>query len=633
MNAWEEIKKAVKYIIGIIISIILTYYVYMFWDEMKIFFGNHPIFIGVIISWFFAISSTGIILFFAKINSNKSDQYKKIFKKTERRLICISIAVLFYISINLASEALTKKGVPVLSTHNITNFVQISLQDAFLISFIFMTIILLFLVAPHYEIFINWINELIIPIVPLIIIFGILFLFLNYGSDPEPKYLFSWDEIPGNDSVRLIDFLKQNYNVDWVKKAKIEKINDGRTIIASDGKKFLSLNLNDEKSNVNLKIYDIKTDEFNARTEDGKLNIYNQNNNGNSPELNQTNEVTSAKELTEENLFLIATIIGGILTLWLWFKTPVEKKVRDLYDLSLYFSIIPAPIVASLVLIEHKLVTYPNIPGHIVVGFLFISGFASLVILTVASLKNMENSKYIWKFTAVLSFFCISLFSCLFLCLKPYYCEIDTFRNTLLFSIAIILLILQYGFSYEKLLKYKFTGWWRREWRPLAMVISILIILIIGALSPEGNIWFLPKLIWVFLGLILVVCLPWILALISFRKTFWEAIKKNNRKFRGFKQFKIPPLLPAYQVIALIETEPGPDKLKKIVEKMDSIKGVYQTFVVMGEYDVCCIVEGVNFDDIAEKILKIRETEGVASTTTLTDIRESFDRMVNYNDK
>ncbi|MCK5044088.1 Lrp/AsnC family transcriptional regulator, partial [Candidatus Pacearchaeota archaeon] len=82
------------------------------------------------------------------------------------------------------------------------------------------------------------------------------------------------------------------------------------------------------------------------------------------------------------------------------------------------------------------------------------------------------------------------------------------------------------------------------------------------------------------------------------------------------------------QGMLLIKAETGPDKLKNIVDKLDSIKGVYQTLVVMGEYDVCLIVEGVDSDDMAGKIFKIRKIEGVASTTTLTDIRESFDRVV-----
>jgi len=88
------------------------------------------------------------------------------------------------------------------------------------------------------------------------------------------KYLFNWDEISERHNGKLMEFLKENYNLDWVDSAKIEKIDDGRTIRISTEIKFLSLKLNDEKTMVNLIIDDGRTDEFIAKTESGKLNIY-----------------------------------------------------------------------------------------------------------------------------------------------------------------------------------------------------------------------------------------------------------------------------------------------------------------------------------------------------------------------
>jgi len=88
------------------------------------------------------------------------------------------------------------------------------------------------------------------------------------------NYLFSWDNIPGNDNGRLIDFLKQNYSIDWVETAEIVKIDDGKTLILSTEKNFLYLKLTDEKTNVRLKIDDGRTGEFTVKMENGKLNIY-----------------------------------------------------------------------------------------------------------------------------------------------------------------------------------------------------------------------------------------------------------------------------------------------------------------------------------------------------------------------
>ena len=89
---------------------------------------------------------------------------------------------------------------------------------------------------------------------------------------PRP---FSWDNIPGNDNGILIDFLKQNYSIDWAETAKIEKIDDVKTIILSTEINSLCLKLNDEQTNVSLKIDDGRTGEFTTKMENGMLNIYN----------------------------------------------------------------------------------------------------------------------------------------------------------------------------------------------------------------------------------------------------------------------------------------------------------------------------------------------------------------------
>lgn len=91
----------------------------------------------------------------------------------------------------------------------------------------------------------------------------------------EPKYLFSWDEVPGNDNKRLLEFLKQNFNIDWLEIAKVEKFEDGRTIKISAENDSLSLRLNNEKTEVNLKIDDGRTDKFLVKTENGILKIKN----------------------------------------------------------------------------------------------------------------------------------------------------------------------------------------------------------------------------------------------------------------------------------------------------------------------------------------------------------------------
>ncbi|NJD78428.1 MAG: hypothetical protein FIB08_15260 [Candidatus Methanoperedens sp.] len=90
----------------------------------------------------------------------------------------------------------------------------------------------------------------------------------------QPEYWFLWDEVPGNDNGRLIKFFEKNYGIEWVRTAKIEKIDDSINI--STEKNYISLRLDGEKTKVRLNIDDGRTEEFIARSENGKLVIYSQ---------------------------------------------------------------------------------------------------------------------------------------------------------------------------------------------------------------------------------------------------------------------------------------------------------------------------------------------------------------------
>ncbi|WAM22573.1 MAG: hypothetical protein OI715_00335 (plasmid) [Candidatus Methanoperedens sp.] len=91
-------------------------------------------------------------------------------------------------------------------------------------------------------------------------------------SETKLEYLFSWDEIPGKDSDKLVEFLR-DMDVKWVKKAKIEKVDNGDTIKIFNEKKSLLLKLNNEKTEASLTIDDDVL-EFIVKAENGKLNLY-----------------------------------------------------------------------------------------------------------------------------------------------------------------------------------------------------------------------------------------------------------------------------------------------------------------------------------------------------------------------
>lgn len=85
----------------------------------------------------------------------------------------------------------------------------------------------------------------------------------------KKKFLFCWDD----KNIKLKKFLR---NVNWVKTAKIDRLDD-KTIQIKKNLKFISLKLNDEKTKVNMTIDGIRTDEFFVRQENGKLQIYKKN--------------------------------------------------------------------------------------------------------------------------------------------------------------------------------------------------------------------------------------------------------------------------------------------------------------------------------------------------------------------
>ncbi len=88
------------------------------------------------------------------------------------------------------------------------------------------------------------------------------------------KYLFNWDNIPGIDNKKLIEFLKQHFGINWVKTAIIEKIDDNKTIIIFSEKNFLSLKLNDRITKVIITIDDDRNDELTLKMKTGRLKVY-----------------------------------------------------------------------------------------------------------------------------------------------------------------------------------------------------------------------------------------------------------------------------------------------------------------------------------------------------------------------
>ena len=89
------------------------------------------------------------------------------------------------------------------------------------------------------------------------------------------KYLFSWDNVPGNDSEILLRFLRDDLDISWAENAEIHKPDDGKTIRIFKDENAAEIIIDEKKEKATLKISAGRTHDLKVKNEDGKLNIYN----------------------------------------------------------------------------------------------------------------------------------------------------------------------------------------------------------------------------------------------------------------------------------------------------------------------------------------------------------------------
>jgi len=125
-------------------------------------------------------------------------------------------------------------------------------------------------------------------------------------------YLFNWDNVPGKDDGRLIQFLEQKYGVDWIRSAKIEKFDNNEIRVFTE-KNSLSLKLDNENTKVTLSINNIKTDEFIVKTENSKLNIYNDV----EQEKQDIRQGVKVKDISYPYSLLGGLVLAGLIVVFL----------------------------------------------------------------------------------------------------------------------------------------------------------------------------------------------------------------------------------------------------------------------------------------------------------------------------
>jgi superfamily I DNA and/or RNA helicase len=94
---------------------------------------------------------------------------------------------------------------------------------------------------------------------------------LYRNKDP---YLFSWDNVPGNDSDILLKFLRDDLDIGWMQKAEISKSDDDKTIHIIKDESSAEIVIDEKKEKATLNICDGRTCSLKVKKDGGKLNIY-----------------------------------------------------------------------------------------------------------------------------------------------------------------------------------------------------------------------------------------------------------------------------------------------------------------------------------------------------------------------
>jgi hypothetical protein len=96
-----------------------------------------------------------------------------------------------------------------------------------------------------------------------------------YFDEDSGTYLFSWENVPGDDSDRLLRFLVDDLDIDWAENAEIHKFDDCKTIRIFKVENSAEIKIDEEKEKATLNISDGRTHDLKLkREEDGKLKLY-----------------------------------------------------------------------------------------------------------------------------------------------------------------------------------------------------------------------------------------------------------------------------------------------------------------------------------------------------------------------
>ena len=90
----------------------------------------------------------------------------------------------------------------------------------------------------------------------------------------ENSFLFSWNNVPGKDNKKLLEYFNGDLGINWVECAEICKSDDDKTIRIFKDEKSIEIIINKNEMKAILIISDNRTYDLEIKKENGKLNIY-----------------------------------------------------------------------------------------------------------------------------------------------------------------------------------------------------------------------------------------------------------------------------------------------------------------------------------------------------------------------
>ena len=100
--------------------------------------------------------------------------------------------------------------------------------------------------------------------------------FVKYREEGESEDLFSWNNVPGKGSDRLLRYLWDDNDIDWAKNAGIRKSSDGKSIWIKKGRNSAKISIDGAGEKATLEIRDGsgRTYDLKVRDEHGERKIY-----------------------------------------------------------------------------------------------------------------------------------------------------------------------------------------------------------------------------------------------------------------------------------------------------------------------------------------------------------------------